>query len=182
MKAIFCSECGQSCPPTAKFCHACGSQLVKNFSAEAADPVVQNPPWTDEVYQHLYAQEGSEAEKLVRVHLTQEPIDASAYALLGASLMAQYNVADAGEAFDRAIALDHDNFIVCWEYAVYLARLGRYTDATSEAQHAMQIAPTRDDFDRAREAWRTLTQKSHGAFAHQSSLPSFQWLSRLFNA
>ena len=179
--AIFCSECGQRCSSRAKFCHACGNQLLKPSAPESRDNI-RSDTRTNEIYRRLNAQEGGEAEKLARIYLADAPTNAGAHALLGASLMMQYRVSDAGEAFDKALELAPDDFIVCWEHAVYLSRLGRYTEAARETQHAMEVASSQSDFERARDAWRTLTQRSQGNFAHQSALPSLQWLLRLFHS
>jgi Tfp pilus assembly protein PilF len=164
---IFCSDCGQPCPPDAKFCHACGRPLqpVSVRVAEAS-------AWTIEIYRHLRDRQGAEAERLVRARLAEYPDDAAAHALLGTSLFTQYKVDEAGEAFQQAIKLGAGNFVVLREYALYLARLGRYADAASEADRALQVAPTRSDYENTRELARLMSQKSQGSFLHQSSFPS----------
>ena len=176
-KNIFCSECGQPCPPDAKFCHACGKPL-RQVGARDDETVA----WTLEVYRCLRDKEAVEAEKLVRAHLAEYPADASAYALLGTSLFAQYQVDDAGDAFKKAFELPHDDFLVHWEYALYLGRLARYGDAAMEANQAMQKATNQGNFERARELHRLMSQKSQGNFIHQSYFPSFSWLKDLFKS
>jgi len=176
-KHIYCSECGQACLPEAKFCFACGKPL-QPIDLKVDDAL----EWTRVVYHHLRAREATVAEILVRKRLSLDPCDATAYALLGTSLFAQYKVDDAGEAFHKAVSLPPDNFIVRMEYALFLGRLARYGDAMIQAERAMNQASNRSDFERADKLYRIAQQKSQGNFIHQSSLPSFSWLKKLFKS
>ncbi|HVN16796.1 MAG TPA: hypothetical protein VMT73_13720 [Anaerolineales bacterium] len=179
-ETIYCSQCGQACAGTARYCHVCGSSLVHvEVKAESeSDPL----SWIKAVYKHLRSKQPTEAESIARAELAKDSNNAIAYALLGSALMAQYQVADSYEVFQKAIMLDPGNFIVSREYALYLAHLGRYAEASEEATRAMQKAPTRQDFENTRDLQRIMSQKSQGSFVRQSYLPSFGWLSRPRNS
>ena len=180
MDKLFCSDCGQSCPPAARFCHACGAALLQPDSP----PPLASPPaasWVWGVYSLLNVHAGARAEPLVRERLARHPDEAAAHALLASSLLEQYQVSEAGAALDDARRLDAADYFVQREYACYLARMGRFGEAAAEARRAMQTAPSREAFEATKELWHTFAQRSQGNFVRQPPLPSVQWLFRLWN-
>ena len=184
----FCPGCGMQLFSQWGFCPRCGRtlddlhiSLWESAEAPLAPPPAGESESAREALALLRSGLIAEAEQKLRASMREAPADIELRVILAGVLFQRFDVQEAGALYDEAVALAPNDFIARLRRGEYLARLGRYEDATADLTAALRLpAPDFATMLHCQQLQRWVATKATGSFIRNTGPPPIPtWLKRL---